>query len=200
MLSEKHWQVTTPLNNHIPVPTSAITNRITIFVHLIYSSGSSPVFLAGRVSRRTNNIALEQRFIFERFLWAWQAHWWEFYVPRRDFMCSSDWNLDNSRSVQDISTMWTPYYISKELSNDTNHMAVWSIWRWLFNLCPLGAPLHMCFFHWSNAPWAHGRSQCESVRDKLGPSFGNNGAWMIEFKPFDGRGWWTQQCRFAGDS
>ena len=54
------------------------------------------------------------------------------YVPRGDFMCpSQDWNFISSKSIQDISTTWTPFsYIFKELSSDTKHMAVWSIWRW----------------------------------------------------------------------
>ncbi len=54
------------------------------------------------------------------------------------------WNLNNSKSLQDISMKSTPFsLIFKELSNDTKYIVVWPTKRWLFDtkLCVLRAQL-----------------------------------------------------------
>ena len=48
-------------------------------------------------------------------------------------MGGGEWNLNNSRDIQDISMKYTPFfYILEELSNDTKYIPVGLTKRWIF--------------------------------------------------------------------
>ena len=159
---------------HSPVQTCTLQNKRVLVTKANMKWQFESIFLTHPAHCCEEGLYSENETHIQILLCAQRAHWWEFYVPRGDFMCpSQDWNLDNSNCFQDIRTKWTPVpYIFKELSNDTttyqfdqyeDDFPQKIIYELKINNMLTGHLIYCAPFYHNNAPWGHGRGQCESL-------------------------------------